>query len=76
MVALNILDRDDGIYRDTAAADFYLDRAKPSYIGGILEMANACLYRFWGALIEALRTGEPQNEIRQVIGAGSPDLAS
>ena len=57
-----MLDRDDGLYRNSAAADLYLDRAKPSYIGGILEMANARLYRFWGALTEALRTGEPQNE--------------
>jgi O-methyltransferase/methyltransferase family protein len=62
LVALNMLDRDDGLYRNSAAADLYLDRAKPSYIGGILEMANARLYRFWGALTEALRTGEPQNE--------------
>jgi len=30
-----------------------------------LEMANARLYPFWGGLTTALRTGEPQNEIRQ-----------
>ncbi|HEU4498330.1 MAG TPA: methyltransferase dimerization domain-containing protein, partial [Sphingomicrobium sp.] len=62
LVALNVLEREDGIYRNTAVTDLYLDRAKPSYIGGILEMANARLYRFWGSLTEALRTGEPQNE--------------
>jgi hypothetical protein len=28
-------------------------------------MANARLYPFWGALTEALRTGEPQNEAKQ-----------
>ena len=39
-------------------------RSKPSYIGGMLEMANARLYRFWGNLTTALRTGEPQNEAR------------
>ena len=44
-------------------ADF-LDRAKPSYIGGMLEMANARLYPFWGSLTEALRSGSPQNEAR------------
>ena len=38
--------------------------AARSYIGGILEMANARLYRFWGDLTEALRTGQPQNEIK------------
>ena len=67
-----MLDRDDGLYRNSAAADLYLDRAKPGYIGGILEMANARLYRFWGALTEALRTGEPQNESK---GSGRICLA-
>ena len=62
LVALNVLEREDGIYRNTAVTDLYLDRSKPTYIGGILEMANARLYRFWGSLTEALRTGEPQNE--------------
>ena len=46
------------------ATDLFLDRAKPSYIGGILEMANARLYPFWGSLTEGLRTGEPQNEAK------------
>ena len=40
----------------------FLDKAKPSYIGGMLEMANHRLYPFWGSLTTALRTGEPQNE--------------
>lgn len=63
LVALKMLERDDdGIYRNTPATDLFLDRAKPSYVGGILEMANARLYRFWGSLTEALKTGEPQNE--------------
>jgi hypothetical protein len=61
-----MLDRgDDGRYRNTPAADLFLDRAKPSYIGGMLEMANARLYPFWGSLTEALRTGEPQNEAKR-----------
>ena len=62
LVALKLLERQNGIYRNTAETDLYLDRAKPSYIGGILEMANARLYRFWGSLTEALRSGELQNE--------------
>ncbi len=62
LVALKVLDRENGIYRNTAEADLFLDRAKPSYIGGLLEMANARLYGFWGSLTEALRTGEIQNE--------------
>ena len=37
--------------------DLFLDRKKPSYVGGMLEMANHRLYPFWGSLTEALRTG-------------------
>jgi SAM-dependent methyltransferase len=65
LVALGMLERDgDGRYANTAATELFLDRAKPSYIGGILEMANARLYGFWGSLTEGLRTGAPQNEAR------------
>jgi hypothetical protein len=64
LVALGFLSRDGGRYANTAATDLYLDRNKPSYIGGILEMANARLYRFWGDLTDGLKTGLPQNEIK------------
>ncbi len=66
LVALRMLDRREGRYANTPETGFFLDRAKPSYIGGILEMANRRLYGFWGHLSEALRTGEPQNEARNV----------
>jgi hypothetical protein len=62
LVALKLLERENGIYSNTADTDMFLDRAKPSYIGALLEMANARLYGFWGSLTEALRTGELQNE--------------
>ncbi len=62
LVALNLLQRTNGVYSNTAETDLFLDRAKLSYMGGLLEMANARLYRFWGSLTEALRTGERQNE--------------
>ncbi len=69
LVALGFLERDAaGIYRNTPATDLYLDKRKPSYIGGILEMCNHRLYHFWGDLTEALRTGLPQNEAKH----GSP----
>jgi hypothetical protein len=64
LVALKVLDRQDGVYRNSPEADLFLDRAKPTYIGGILEMANARLYGFWGSLTEALKTGKPQNEAK------------
>lgn len=64
LVALGMLQRTGSQYSNTAATDLFLDRNKPSYVGGILEMANARLYPFWGSLGEALRTGKPQNEIK------------
>ncbi|MEP7366123.1 MAG: methyltransferase [Acidobacteriota bacterium] len=64
LVALGFLQREDGRYRNTAATDLYLDKNKPSYLGGMLEMANLRLYHFWGSLTEALRTGQLQNEAK------------
>ena len=64
LVALGMLEREDGRYANTPATDLFLDQAKPSYVGGILEMANARLYGFWGSLTEGLRTGAPQNEAK------------
>jgi hypothetical protein len=65
LVALGFLQRPDGVYSNTPETDLFLDRRKPSYIGGILEMANQRHYDFWGRLTTALRTGEPQNEMRE-----------
>ncbi len=64
LVALGMLEREDGRYANTPATELFLDRAKPSYAGGMLEMANARLYGFWGSLTEGLRTGSPQNEAK------------
>ena len=68
LVAMGFLDREGSgeaaLYRNNPLSDHYLDRAKPTYMGGILEMGNERLYAFWGSLTEALRTGKPQNEIK------------
>ena len=64
LVALGFLERNGGTYCNTPATERFLDKRKPSYIGGILEMANHRLYRFWGGLTEGLRTGQPQNELK------------
>jgi 2-polyprenyl-3-methyl-5-hydroxy-6-metoxy-1,4-benzoquinol methylase len=63
-VALGFLERSGSTYANTAATDLYLDKRKPTYVGGILEMCNHRLYPFWSHLTEALRTGRPQNETR------------
>ena len=80
LVALNFLERDgdgpDGRYANTPDTAVFLDRNSPAYIGGILEMANARLYRFWGDLTEALQTGEPQNEVKHTGHAMFEELYS
>jgi hypothetical protein len=76
LVALRFLDRDgtgpEARYRNTPETASFLDRRSPQFMGGFLEMANARLYRFWGDLTEALRTGRPQNEIKHT---GAPVFA-
>jgi hypothetical protein len=65
LVALRMLRRDaEGSYANTPETALYLVRGRPGYVGGMLEMANARLYPYWGRLTEGLRTGLPQNEIR------------
>jgi hypothetical protein len=65
LVALGMLERDGDRYANTADGALFLDRKRPTYVGGLLEMFNARLYGFWGSLTEALKTGQPQNEARQ-----------
>ena len=69
LVALGFLQRHDGIYSNTPATDLFLDKKKPSYIGGVLEMCNHRSYGHWNTLTEGLRTGLPQNELK---GGGAP----
>ena len=64
LVSLGMLRRKGTSYSNTPESALFLDRGKPSYIGGILEMAGARLYGFWGSLTEGLRTGQPQNEAK------------
>jgi len=68
LVAMKFLEREgEGIearYFNTPATALYLDRNSPRYIGGILQMLNARLFKFWHDLPEALRSGKPQNETK------------
>ncbi len=64
LVAMGMLARRGAIYTNTPEAALFLDRAKPTYVGGILEMCSRRLYGFWNDLGEGLRTGLPQNEAK------------
>ena len=76
LVALRLLERTgegpEARYANTPETAHFLDRYSPAYIGGILEMANARLYRFWADLTEGLKTGAPQNETKH---SGEPMFA-
>ncbi|WP_335637022.1 methyltransferase [Maribacter arcticus] len=68
LVALGFLKRSGlkktSMYSNTEDTDLFLDTNKPSYVGGMLEMANNRLYPFWNNLEEGLKTGKPQNETK------------
>jgi predicted O-methyltransferase YrrM len=68
LVAMKFLEREgDGPqskYFNTPEGALFLDENSPRYVGGILVMLNARLFKFWHDLPEALRTGKPQNEIK------------
>lgn len=68
LVAAGFLQRDGdgaaGRYKNTPNTAAFLNKNSPAYIGGMPEMLNARLFGFWNHLGEALRTGQPQNEIK------------
>ncbi|WP_271783832.1 methyltransferase [Aquimarina algiphila] len=68
LVSLNFLERkglkESSIYSNTEETDMFLDKNKASYIGGMLELANNRLYSYWNTLEDGLKTGIPQNELK------------
>ena len=68
LVAMKFLDREgDGPqsrYFNTPEVSLFLDQNSPRYVGGILVMLNARLFKFWHDLPEALRSGKTQNEVK------------
>jgi hypothetical protein len=73
LVALKLLEREgagpDSRYCNTPEAARYLVRTSDRYVGGIIAMYDARLYGYWADLEEALRTGQPQNEVKH---SGAP----
>lgn len=64
LVALGLLRKKDGRYRNSPACDAFLDRRKPRYLGGLLEMFSVRLFAHWAHLTEALKSGRPQSEAK------------
>jgi len=73
LVALGFLEREGtgagARYSNAPESGLFLDRNKATYTGGMPEMLNARLFRFWNGLTDALRTGQAQNESKG--GGGS-----
>jgi hypothetical protein len=59
LVSLAMLERDGDLYANTPATDLYLDRTKPTYVGGFVIGMAADTSRF-DSLTAGLRTGRPQ----------------
>ena len=68
LVALKFLDRDgdgpEGEYKNTRETAAFLNKKSPTYIGGMPEMMSRRLFGFWNDLGTALKTGEPQTEVK------------
>jgi O-methyltransferase domain/Dimerisation domain len=58
---------DTAKYSNGPDAEVFLDKKKDSYVGGMLEMLNNRLYKFWGNLEEGLLTGLQQNEAKEGV---------
>jgi predicted O-methyltransferase YrrM len=68
LVASGFLDREGdgpaGQYKNSPNTAAFLNKNSPMYIGGMPEMLNARLFGFWNHLGDALKSGQPQNEIK------------
>lgn len=63
LVAAGLLRRDRaGRYANTIRSAMFLDRSKPSYVGGLMELSSKRLYGLWSQLDDLLRTGRPGAE--------------
>ena len=72
LVSLKLLERNNGVYSNTVETDLFLDKAKPSYVGGLLEMANARLYRFWARSPKRSRPANCKTKARAAGTTSSP----
>jgi hypothetical protein len=63
LVGLGLLRRDGaGVYSNSRQAGLFLDRGRPSYLGGLMELSSRRLYDLWSGLGDLLRTGRPEAE--------------
>jgi SAM-dependent methyltransferase len=74
-VALGLLERENGVYRNGAAAEACLSGRGPMNMGPLLRFANAVSYPLWLGLEQAVRTdgparGELTEQQQQIFSEG------
>jgi SAM-dependent methyltransferase len=57
LVALGLLDKQEGRYRNTALAESHLVKGRPDYMGGLCHTNH--LWDTWSRLSDVVRTGHP-----------------
>lgn len=66
-VAYGLLAKADGVYRNTDAAESFLARGRPAYLGDALRFMLD-LYPLWGGLTEAVRSGASPGAHQTILG--------
>jgi acetylserotonin N-methyltransferase len=69
-VSLGLLEREDGAYRNTEAAQAYLRRDSPLTMTGYIGYSNAVLWKLWANLEDAVREGS--NRWKQTFDLDGP----
>ncbi|MBV8943686.1 MAG: methyltransferase domain-containing protein [Solirubrobacterales bacterium] len=81
MVALGFIERDDGVYRNGAAADAFLSGRGPMNLSPALRFMNAIAYPLWEGLERAVRRdgparGELTEEQQKIFSEGVEALTA
>ena len=58
-IALNLLERDDGEFRNTALSERFLVRGRPTYLGDLFLKYDQTSYPLWTDLVPKLRAWQP-----------------
>ena len=70
LVGLGLLEKQDDVYRNTAAANTYLLRDSPDTLTGYVLYSNDVLYKMWGNLGDAVKEGS--NRWKQTFDLEGP----
>ncbi len=72
--ALELLRKQDGIYRNSEAAETYLCTSSAHTLSGYIRYSDQALYPMWGNLADAIREGTPR--WGQTFGLDGPIFSS